>query len=149
MVLLLATAGCGEQAGQDARVEEADRLMEDTLAGNTSTADDAPNRNEMTFILEEWTIRLGQDTTTAGPARFRVRNYGDFGHGFVAERDGQQWTIEEIPPGEWAHLDLELEPGTYRLYCPIEDDEGDHSEQGIEAFLHVQPDQARTEPPDA
>ena len=45
-----------------------------------------------------------------------------------------------LQPGGSATLDVTLQPGTYRVYCPVED----HPARGMEMQLQVTPSEAST-----
>lgn len=75
----------------------------------------------------------------AGPTSFQVTNQGDTVHGFEVEGLGLEEEIE-VPPGETRTLEVSLEPGTYRIYCPV----ADHSERGMELPLKVLPRERAT-----
>lgn len=76
----------------------------------------------------------------SGPTTFEVTNGGDAIHGFEVEGLGLEEEIEQIPPGETRTLVVNLEPGTYRVYCPV----ADHSEKGMELPLKVLPREEAT-----
>jgi hypothetical protein len=76
----------------------------------------------------------------AGPTRFEVVNGGDTVHGFEVEGLGIEEEIEQIPPGERRALVVNLEPGTYRVYCPV----ADHDDKGMELPLRVLPREEAT-----
>ncbi|RPH57573.1 hypothetical protein EHM82_01000 [bacterium] len=79
-------------------------------------------------------------TVQSGPTTFEVTNQGDTTHGFEVEGLGFEEEIEQIPPGETRTLVVRLEPGTYRVYCPV----ADHSERGMELPLKVLPREEAT-----
>lgn len=70
----------------------------------------------------------------AGAISFEVTNQGDSVHGFEVEGLGLEEEVQ-VPPGETRTLEVNLEPGTYRIYCPV----ADHSERGMELALRVLP----------
>ena len=74
------------------------------------------------------------DTLPAGPVTFRVTNAGTIEHNFEVEGQGIE---EELPanlqPGESGTLEVDLEPGTYEVYCPV----GNHEAQGMRVELTV------------
>ncbi|HYO13079.1 MAG TPA: cupredoxin domain-containing protein [Thermoanaerobaculia bacterium] len=76
----------------------------------------------------------------AGPTTFEVTNGGDSIHGFEVEGLGLEEEIEQIPPGETRTLEVNLEPGTYRVYCPV----SDHGRKGMELPLKVIPREEAT-----
>ena len=64
---------------------------------------------------------------------FRVKNDGGVTHALEVESEELEEETEDIAAGESATLKVELEEGTYELYCPI----GDHKDRGMEAELVV------------
>jgi plastocyanin len=69
----------------------------------------------------------------AGVVEFKVENAGSVTHALEVESEDLEEETEDIAPGESATLKVELERGTYELYCPI----GDHEEQGMTGELTV------------
>ena len=90
------------------------------------------------LVLLEWLIDMPAETR-AGPVNFVVTNEGSEAHSAVIESGGV--VIAELPapldPGESTILSVDLPPGEYVVYCPV--DEGEHREQGMEATLAVVP----------
>lgn len=83
--------------------------------------------------LSEFAIDM-PDTVAAGPTTFVVTNTGSAEHNFEVEGQGIE---EELPrnlmPGETAELTLDLKPGTYEVYCPVDG----HKDLGMELRLTV------------
>ena len=50
------------------------------------------------------------------------------------EGGGIEEETAEISPGESAVLEVNLDPGTYVLYCPV----GDHKERGMDGTVTVE-----------
>ena len=74
------------------------------------------------------------DTLPAGPVTFRVTNAGTVEHNFEVEGQGIEEEFDEnLPPGETRELTLDLQPGTYEVYCPV----GDHGDRGMRLELTV------------
>jgi uncharacterized cupredoxin-like copper-binding protein len=70
----------------------------------------------------------------AGSQTFRVTNNGTTEHNFEIEGQGIEEAFEtNLSPGETQTMQLNLEPGTYEVYCPV----GNHREQGMEMQLTV------------
>lgn len=92
-------------------------------------------------VLDEWSIRIPEEDRVlpAGPTTFLIVNQGVFTHGFVIEGQDRRWgEVARIPPGGEAQLTVDLPPGTYTVYCPIEDEHGNHAEQGMRTPLTVE-----------
>lgn len=89
--------------------------------------------NTVQVDLTEFTIDI-PTTLPAGPTTFEIKNIGSFRHNF--EIKGQ--SIEEVlatdlEAGQSDILELDLQPGTYEIICPV----GNHAEQGMELELTV------------
>ena len=73
---------------------------------------------------------------SAGPTRFSITNNGPAQHNFVIEGNGQSKRLaNNLQPGQSGFLNIDLEPGTYTIYCPV--GEGAHRAQGMELSLMV------------
>ena len=84
-------------------------------------------------VLDEWTVDLSGDVQ-AGPVTFNIFNEGSMPHSFAIEGEGvQEGLAMELAAGESVSVSLDLQAGSYRVYCPI----GDHAEQGMETQLEV------------
>ena len=83
--------------------------------------------------LSEYAIGMPH-TLPAGPTAFLVRNEGHKSHSFKIEGpkiDGQLEAI--VRPGETGSLEVTLQPGEYKVYCPI----GSHAAKGMTMTLVV------------
>jgi uncharacterized cupredoxin-like copper-binding protein len=83
--------------------------------------------------LTSYEIEVG-DSVPAGEVVFELTNDSDHDHGFAITGDGVDRTlVEQVEPGSTSEASIELEPGTYTVWCPI----GDHRDRGMEAELTV------------
>jgi len=74
-------------------------------------------------------------TVPVGRIRFVIHNASDIVHGFEVEGQGMEEEIEEIQPGATDSLTVTLEePGTYEIYCPVDD----HEQRGMIGTLEVE-----------
>lgn len=69
----------------------------------------------------------------AGEVTFNVTNDGTTEHAFEVEGGGMEEETEDLAPGDSATLTVTLEPGTYTIYCPVDD----HRGMGMETELEV------------
>lgn len=70
----------------------------------------------------------------AGKVTFNITNDGQAPHSFEIEGNGIEEELEEnLAPGESATLEVELEPGTYEIYCPV----SQHAENGMRLEVTV------------
>jgi uncharacterized cupredoxin-like copper-binding protein len=123
--LLLGLMACTEPGGglgggdQEPREEAASPVPED--ASTTEVG------------LIEYEIMM-PTSLSAGSQAFRVTNNGTMGHNFEVEGQGIEEAFEtDLSAGETQTMQLNLEPGTYEVYCPV----GNHREQGMEIQLTV------------
>jgi uncharacterized cupredoxin-like copper-binding protein len=70
---------------------------------------------------------------TAGKVTFTVTNDGQQTHALEVEGNGVEEETDSIAAGESGTLTVDLEPGEYEFYCPIDG----HREQGMEGKLTV------------
>jgi plastocyanin len=78
----------------------------------------------------------GKPDLSAGTVTFHVKNVTTDGeeHSFEIEGNGIEEELEHhLQPGEEADLTVTLEPGTYTVYCTVED----HRMEGMEDTLTV------------
>ena len=74
--------------------------------------------------LTEYSINM-PDTLTAGTQELQITNHGEQQHGFVIEGGAvHQKLLNNLTRGDTATLDVVLPPGTYQVYCPVDDHKG-------------------------
>lgn len=119
----LLVAGCGEPGVDTAADGEADGPS--PAASETARSVDVG--------LTEYRIDMPR-SVPAGPTVFHVSNDGTEEHNFEVENGGMEEALDEnLAPGETAMLEVDLEPGTYEVYCPVDD----HDERGMRLDLEV------------
>lgn len=122
LIAIVALAGCQ-------RVERETAGGTDTAATMTTPAPAA-----VTVNLTEYRIEIPA-TIPAGLTTFLVTNTGKEKHNFEVE--GEQLAMEvadPLEPGQSRTLELDLKPGTYKVYCPM----ANHDERGMHVQLTVQ-----------
>lgn len=88
--------------------------------------------------LTEFEIGM-PERLSAGETVFHVTNEGTVEHNFEVEGQGIERELQEdLRPGESDTLRVELEPGTYRIYCPV----NDHEDRGMSMEVRVTRDEA-------
>jgi Cupredoxin-like domain len=71
-----------------------------------------------------------------GATTFEVTNAGSHEHSFgITGPAGDMLLEEPLKPGETATLAMNLEAGTYRVYCPVDESHG----KSMQLALHVVP----------
>src|SRR5207253_735725 len=88
---------------------------------------------EIQVQLTEYEIGM-PDTLAAGHLTFHVSNAGKLNHNFAIERNGVSTKLaSDLTRGDWAPLTIDLKPGTYTVYCPIDK----HRARGLERTITV------------
>jgi uncharacterized cupredoxin-like copper-binding protein len=83
--------------------------------------------------LDEYSIRM-PDTLSAGMHNFTVANGGKELHSFEIEGNGVHAKLpSELPRGDSATLEVNLPPGTYEVYCPVDG----HKDKGMSRTITV------------
>lgn len=74
--------------------------------------------------LNEYEIRM-PDALAAGHHSFMVVNSGKANHGLVVEGNGTRTALpSQLTRGDSATLEVDLKPGTYTFYCPVDGHRG-------------------------
>jgi hypothetical protein len=82
--------------------------------------------------LIEYAIHM-PDTLPAGRVAFNVENGGKETHAFEIEGNGIEQKTNELTRGNTASLEVDLKPGTYTIYCPVDG----HAEKGMKKTVTV------------
>ncbi len=69
----------------------------------------------------------------AGEITFELSNDGESPHALEIEGNGVEEESDTIDPGASTTLTVELDEGTYEVYCPV----GDHADRGMVGTLTV------------
>jgi uncharacterized cupredoxin-like copper-binding protein len=107
-----------------------------TVTGTVTTGTPTAGMEEVEVTLTEYEIDM-PETLDAGTITFNITNTGSEEHSFEIHdaNDEEIAALEEnLAPGESATLEVTLEAGTYRVYCPVDG----HAEEGMELELTVQ-----------
>lgn len=136
LVAGLALAGC-DAADQDAEdADDADTLAtlpQDDTAAAARDATTAGQGDTVEVRLTDFAIEMPM-RLPAGPTTFHVMNAGQAEHNFEVEGQGIEQELESnLAAGDTATMQLDLEPGTYTVYCPV----GDHEDRGMRMELTV------------
>jgi|SRR5579872_3312232 len=94
-----------------------------------------PGAGKVTVRLSEYKVEL-PETLHAGPTTFLVQNVGEKTHSFKIEGPGippDTLLAKPIPPGTTGELQVTLQPGEYKVFCPI----GSHEGKGMVRKLTV------------
>jgi len=100
----------------------------------------AQGDNPVEVTLVDGQIQM-VNSLPAGSTTFMVTNNGTKEHSFEIEGNGIEEELDpHLQPGENGTLNVDLQPGTYEVYCPV----GDHRAGGMTMQLTVT---AATQPP--
>jgi len=136
--MVLAATGCGgDQTGSEGGGTQTGGGEETSVGGETaggmeSTA--ATGSATQTIQLTEFALDPADVTLNgAGTYVFDAENSGNAPHALEIEGNGVEVATDVLSPGQSAELRAELEPGTYKMYCPV----GNHEAQGMVGTLTV------------
>ena len=88
---------------------------------DAETAATAPNsaKGSVEVKLTEYKIEMPA-AVSAGATTFKVTNTGKETHGFEIEGNGIEKALKpRLKKGESGSLQVDLKPGTYKVYCPV------------------------------
>lgn len=123
LALAVALAACGGPDADDGdmRVDETS-AMDTTPAGTpappsiSTISDDVQRQTAVT--LAEWSLSAADDALPAGEITFQISNTGSQAHSLAIDGGGITARSDPVPPGGAGSLTVQLDAGTYRLYCP-------------------------------
>lgn len=102
------------------------------IVGNNKTSEKAPEYlSEISVELGDWYVTPNELYAKAGEVKFLVTNDGIRRHSFQVGELVEKKLL--INAGATQELTLNLAPGDYKVFCPIQG----HEEAGMVATLHV------------
>lgn len=131
-VLLAGCEGVDEQEPEAVGQPPGAAAVDDPGAPAPATGAAATSTSEVEVRLHDRLIEM-PSSLPAGETSFMVVNTGAVVHGFEVEGQGIERVIEGIDPGATQSLTVTLQPGTYTVYCPVEN----HRGEGMETQLRV------------
>ena len=129
VVIPLALYACGSDDSSTTSASETSSTESSTVASSGNGAGGTVDISETEFKLDP-----SDPTVEAGSVTFDVSNDGQTTHNLEVEGNGVEEVTDDIDAGGTAQLAVDLEPGTYEIYCSIDS----HREQGMEGELTVQ-----------
>ena len=123
----LTLSACG--GGDDTSTTSAATTESTTAASGGGGASSSVGISETEYKLDP-----ADPTAKAGSVTFDVSNNGGVTHALEVEGNGVEEETDDISPGQSAKLTVDLQPGTYEIYCPIDS----HKDMGMEGSLTVQ-----------
>jgi plastocyanin len=129
----LTLSACG--GGDDTSSTTAAATTEST---SSSTTESGGGGGSTSVDISETEYKLDPADPTAagssGEVTLNVTNDGSITHNLEIEGDGVEEVTDDIEPGQSTSLKVGLNPGTYEIYCAIDD----HKGLGMEGTLTVQ-----------
>ena len=129
--LSLAAAGCGDD-DDDETTAVTPTTTETGATGPTGAAGGGE-----TVDISETEFALDPDSVDvkAGSVTFNVTNDGEIVHNLEVEGNGVEETLPaDLAAGDSGELTVDLEPGTYEMYCPV----GNHADEGMTGEITVE-----------
>jgi uncharacterized cupredoxin-like copper-binding protein len=126
----LSLSACG--GGDDTSSTTAAATTESTSSSTTASGGGASSSLDISET--EYKLDPADPTAKAGSVTFDVANAGGVTHSLEVEGSGVEEETDDIAPGQSAQLTVDLQPGTYEIYCPIDS----HKDMGMEGTLTVQ-----------
>jgi plastocyanin len=116
--LAVLAAGCGETRSQSSSTTTTASGSDYAPPGRPAHPPRGPTVTvtETEFKLTPTGIRVASPGTLV----IRIRNAGRIPHAFAIEGPGSKAAVSPIAPGHTAELPIELQPGRYRWFCPID-----------------------------
>lgn len=132
-----ATTNEAPAAGTPAAATESETPVGGEATNGTPTAGSEDSSmvagGQVPVSLAEFAISMPA-TLPAGRVTFAVTNDGTITHSFEIEGNGVEKALKNpLEPGQTDMLSVNLDPGTYTVYCPIDD----HRGQGMELEVTV------------
>lgn len=105
------------------------------LAEPTSTPSPTPVPLRAELALKDFYLEPEVVVVAAGEVTFVLHNQGRYIHDFRIEGPGMEVRSPRISAGRSLEWSVELQPGTYRISCPI----SNHADRGMVGTLTVTP----------
>ncbi|MGH8834950.1 MAG: plastocyanin/azurin family copper-binding protein [Actinomycetes bacterium] len=124
VVLLVGCGGSDEPSAQPTS----------SAPATSATASPSASGTVVTVTETEYALQLSQDTFTPGTYTFVAENAGNTTHALEIEGPGiEEQETDTLSPGDSGQLTVDLQAGTYELYCPV----GGHRGLGMETEITV------------
>jgi plastocyanin len=131
-VLAIGAAGCG---GDDNNDNESASTPASTPAASTPATSTPAAGGAQTIPVGATEFKFDPSTLKAksGEVTFDLKNDGAAPHALEIEGKGVEEETKTINGGQSATLKVNLKPGKYEFYCPVDG----HRQQGMEGTLTV------------
>jgi uncharacterized cupredoxin-like copper-binding protein len=121
--------GCGGSSDDDSTSNAATQAS--TTGGGAAGAGGSVDLTATDFKFDP-----SEPTVKAGEVTVNLKNDGQTTHSLeIEDVNGQDQELEgDVSPGQSGTLKVNLPPGNYEFYCPVDD----HKEMGMEGEITVQ-----------
>ncbi len=139
VALALVGAGCGGDDSSDSGSSDSGQAAETETTDNGGGASDTGGGAAQTLKLVAdpgGALKFDKSTLTAkaGKATIVLDNPSSLPHAVEVEGQGIEEETDTIGKGETAKVTVDLKPGEYEYYCPVDG----HKAAGMEGTLTVQ-----------
>ena len=98
---------------------------------------DPLNPKPIPVALTEWKIEM-PTSLPSGPTTFKITNDGKDPHNLKIQGEGVEKALSKnLKPGESGEFQVNLRPGTYKVYCPVGVGPTSHDSKGMAFQLVV------------
>lgn len=136
-LVVISLAACTDQPEEDGLLDDTTAMPMDTAGTmmDQNRSMDGMRMDTVEVSLVEYDINMPA-TLPAGHTIFRVTNDGTMEHNIEVEGQGSEHVFpQNLQPGETQTMEVDLQEGSYVVYCPV----GDHRSRGMEVDLTVEP----------
>lgn len=138
LFIIFVTVGltaCGDRPNNGTMQMDTTALPVDTMG--MTMGDEGIRSDTVEVALVNFEIDM-PTTLPGGRTVFEVTNDGTTEHNFEIEGQGiEQEFPQNLTAGETRTMEVDLQPGSYTIYCPV----ADHRSRGMELELSVEPAQ--------
>ena len=135
--LAFGLAACGDDNSDTSSTAASSDTTSSTESSTTeeTTASGGGGGGESVDISEtEFKLDPSDATVKSGTVTFNVSNDGSQVHNLEIEGEGVEEETEDLDAGQSGQLSVELQPGTYEMYCAIDG----HRDLGMEGEITVE-----------
>jgi plastocyanin len=134
--LALVLAGCASsQTASPAAAPTSAKAAPTASAATSSSAAASSSGTEVKVTMTEFALQLSQQSFSPGTYTFTADNAGKFPHTITIKGPGveNQSAGGPLQGGQSGALTVDLQPGTYEIWCPV----GEHKAKGMDTTITV------------
>ena len=126
--VIVLLGGCGGSS------DESSAQPPTSSPATSESASPTASGTTVTVTEMDFSLQLSQTTFAPGTYTFVAKNAGNTTHGLEIEGPGiEEQETDTLSPGDSGQLTVELQAGTYELYCPVDG----HRDRGMETEITV------------